>query len=83
MSIPHINVTFPASVEVIRSEIVYKSCEEESDLVYLIRLCLEEFSVNAIISQGDDLTTTIKPYVPGETIGHWTAEPCFVVAPAE
>ncbi|KAK9997986.1 hypothetical protein SO802_017589 [Lithocarpus litseifolius] len=43
----------------------------------------QEFSVNAIISLGDDLTSTIPPYVPGETVGHWTIEPYFVVAPAE
>ena len=82
MSIPHISVTFSASAEVIKSEIAQKSYEEEN-LVCLIRLCPKEFSVNAILSQGDDLIATIKPYVPGETIGHWTAEPCFVVAPVE
>ena len=52
-------------------------------MAYLIRLCLKEFSVTAIISPGDDLTATIKPYVPGKIVGHWTTEPCFVVAPAE
>ena len=39
--------------------------------------------MTAIISPGDDLTATIKPYVPGKIVGHWTTEPCFVVAPAE
>ena len=81
MSIPHIKVTFLASVEVIRSEVAQESCEEELDLACLIYLCLEEFSVNAIISPEDDLTATIRPYVQGETIGHWIAKPCFVVAP--
>ncbi|KAL0009859.1 hypothetical protein SO802_004967 [Lithocarpus litseifolius] len=42
----------------------------------------EEFSVNAIKSTGD-LTATIRPYVPGETVGHWTAKPYFVVTLAE
>ena len=83
MSIPHIKVTFPVLTEVIRSEIVQESCEEESDLACLIRLCPEEFSGNAIISLGDDLTSTIRPYVPGETVGHWTTEPHFVVIPVE
>ena len=80
MSIPHIRVTFPAPVEVIRSKVAQEACEEESDLACLIRLCPEEFLVNAIISPRDDLTATIRPYVPGKTVGHWTAEPCFVVA---
>ena len=83
MSIPHIRVTFSALTEVIRSEVVQESCEEESDLASLIRLCTEEFSMNAIISPRDDLTSTIQPYVPGETAGHWTIEPCFVVALVE
>ena len=83
MSIPYIKVTFPTPAEVIRLEMVQESYEGESDLACLIHLCPEEFSVNAIISPKDDLTSTIRPCVPGETIGHWTVEPCFVVAPAE
>ena len=83
MSIPHIRVTFSASVEVIRSEVAQESYEEESDLACLIRLYPEEFSVNAIISSGDDLTSTIRPYVLGETVGRWTTEPYFVVASAK
>ncbi|KAK9997856.1 hypothetical protein SO802_017459 [Lithocarpus litseifolius] len=82
MSIPHIRVTFLASAEVIVSKATQESCEEESYLACLIRLCLEELSVYAIISLGDDLTTTIRPYVPCETVGHWTVKPYFVVAPA-
>ena len=39
--------------------------------------------MNAIISPGDDMTSIIRPYVPGETVGHWTIEPYFVVASAE
>ena len=49
---------------------VQESREEESNLACLIRLCLEEFLVNAIISPGDDLTSTIRPYVLGEIVGH-------------
>ena len=83
MSIPHIRVTFSALTEVIRSEVVQESCEEESNLASLIRLCPKEFSVNAIISPGDDLTSTIRPCVPSEIIGPWINKPCFVVAPAK
>ena len=83
MSIPHIRVTFLALTEVIRSKMAQESYEEESDLACLIRLCPKEFSVNAIISPGDDLTSTIRPCVPGEIVGHWTIEPCFLVALAE
>ena len=39
--------------------------------------------MNAIIYPGDDQTSTIRPCVPGETVGHWTIEPCIVVASAE
>ena len=81
MSIPHIRVTFPALAEVIKLEVAQESYKEELDLACLIRLCLEEFSVNAIISPGHDLIATIRPYVPSETVGHWTAEPYFMVAP--
>ena len=83
MSIPHIRVTFLAPVEVIRSEVAQESCEEESDRACLIHLYPEEFSMNAIISPKDDLTATIRLYVLGETVGHWTTKPCFMVAPAE
>ena len=77
MPIPHIKVTFPAPAEVIRSEVTQESCEEELDLACLIRLCLEEFLVNAIISLGDDLTSTIRPYEPGEIVGHRTTKPAL------
>ena len=83
MSIPHIRVTFPALAEAIRSEVVQESHEEDSDLASLIRLCPEEFSMNAIISLRDDLPSTIQPCVSGETASHWTIDPCFVVAPIE
>ena len=59
MSIPHIMVTFLAPTEVIRSKVAQESCKEELDLACLICLCPEEFLVNAIISLGDDLTSTI------------------------
>ena len=42
MSIPHIRVTFLAPAKVIRLEASQESCEEELDMVCLIRLCLEE-----------------------------------------
>ena len=83
MSIPHIRVTFLAAAEVIRSEVAQESCEEKSNLACLIRLCPEEFSMTAIISPRDDLSATIMPYVPGETVGHWIAETYFMVALAE
>ena len=83
MSIPYIKVTFSAPTKVIRSETAQESCEEESNLACLIRLCPKEFSVNAIISPRDDLIATIRPYVPSETVGHWTTKPYLMVAPAE
>ena len=64
MSIRHIRVIFLAPAKVIRSEVVKESCEEESNLASLIRLCPEEFSVNAIISPGDDLTIRPKESWP-------------------
>ena len=69
MSIPHIRVTFSAPAEVIRIEVAQESCDEESNLACLIRLCPKEFSMNAIISPRDDLTSTIRPCVPSETMG--------------
>ena len=83
MSIPYIRVTFLALAKVTRSKVAQESCEEESDLACLIHLYLEEFLVNAIISPRDDLTTSIRPYMPGKTVGHWIAKPYFVVAPAK
>ena len=43
----------------------------------------KEFSVNVIISPGDDLTSTIRSCVPGVTVGHWTVKPYFMVTPAK
>ena len=83
MSIPHIRVTFPALAEVIKSKVAQESCEEELDLACHSRLFPKEFSMNAIIFLGDDSTATIRPYMPGETVGHWTTEPCFVFTPTE
>ena len=83
MFIPHTMVTFSASAKVIISEIAQVSCEEESNLACLIWLCLKEFLLNAIISPRDDLTTTIRPYMPSKTVGYWIAKPYFVVALAE
>ena len=55
----------------------------------LIRLCPEEFSVNAIISLEDDLTSTIRPCMLGKTkaIGpsslalwlHRLSKECFII----
>ena len=83
MSIPHIRVNFFTLAKVIRSKVAQESWKEELDLTCLICLCPEEFSVNFIISLGDYLTSTIRPYVPSETVGHWAVEPCFVVASVE
>ena len=83
MSIPHIRDIFLALVKIIRSETAQESYEEESDLACLIHLYPKEFSMNAIVSPGDDLTTTIRPCVPGEIVDHWTVKPYFVVAPDE
>ena len=83
MSIPYIRVTFSAPAEVIGSKMAQESCEEELDLACLIRLCPEEFSMNTIISPGDDLTSTIWHFVLGEKVGYRTIQPCFVVATAK
>ena len=83
MSIPHIKVTFSALTKVIKFEVAQGSCEKELDLACLICLCLKEFLVNAIISPRDDLTFTIRPCDPSETVGHWTIKPYFVVALAK
>ena len=83
MSIPHIRVTFSAPAKVIRIEVAQVSCDEESNLACLIRLFPEEFSMNAIISPGDDLTSTIRPCVPSETMDRWTVKPYSVVALAK
>ena len=39
--------------------------------------------MNVIISPKDNPTSTIRPRVPGETVGLWTIELCFVVALVE
>ena len=75
MSIPYIRVTFLASAEVIKSEVAQESCEEVSNLACLIHLCPEEFLANAIMTPGDDLTSTIRPFASGKTIDHWTIGP--------
>ena len=83
MPIPYIIVTFLVPTKVIRLEMAQESGEDESELACLIRLCPEEFLVNATISLGDDLAFTVRPCVPGETVGQWTTEACFMVVPAE
>jgi len=59
MSIPHIKATFLALVEVIMPEPFKELEDEEPNLACIIRLYPEEFSVNAITSSEDDLTSTI------------------------
>ena len=83
MSIPYIKTTFPAPAEVIILEPFKKLEDEEPNMACIIRLCPEEFSVNAIISPKDNLTFTIQPRMPSEIASLWTIEPCFMVAPAE
>ena len=83
ISISHIITTFSALAKVIMLEPFKELEDEEPDLACIIRLCPEEFSVNAIISPKDNLTFTIQPRMPSETASLWTIEPCFVVAPAE
>ena len=83
MFIAHIRTTFLASTEVIMPKLFKELEDEEPNMACIIRLCPEEFSVNAIISPKDNLTFTIQPRMPSETASLWTTEPCFVVEPAE
>ena len=69
MSIPHIRATFPTSAEVIMPKPLKELEDKESDLACIIRLCPEDFSVNAIISSEDNLTSTIQPGMLGEMTG--------------
>ena len=80
MSVPYIRATFPTPTEVIMLESFKELQEEESDLAYIIRLYPKEFSVNAIISPEDNLTSTIRPRKPTKMASIWTIKPCFVVA---
>ena len=80
MSVPYIRATFPTPAEVIMLESFKELQEEESDLAYIIRLYPKEFSVNAIISPEDNLTSTIQPRKPTKMASIWTIKPCFVVA---
>ena len=83
MSIPHIKITFSALAEVIMLEPFKELEDEELDLTCIIRLCPKEFSMNAIVSAEDNLTSTIQLGMPSEAASLWTIEPCFVVASAE
>ena len=83
MSIPHIRITFPALAKVIMLEPFKELEDEELDLTCIIQLCPKEFSVNAIISVEDNLTSTIQVGMPSEAAGLWTIEPCFMIALAE
>ena len=80
MFIPHIRASVLTPAEVMRLEMAQESCKGESDLACLICLYPKEFSMNAIISPKDDLTTTIRPYVLGKTLGHWTIKPCVRIS---
>lgn len=55
----HIRTTFLALVEVIMLEPFKELEDEELDLACIIWICLEEFSLNAIISPEDNSTSTI------------------------
>ena len=59
MLIPHIKTTFSASAEVIMPKPFKELEDEEPNLACIIRLYPEEFSMNAIISPEDNLTSTI------------------------
>ena len=43
--------------------------DEEPDLACIIRLCLKELSMNAIITPKYNLTSTIQLGMPGKAIG--------------
>ena len=75
--------TFSAPVEVIIPKPFKELEDKEFNLACIIRLYLEEFSMNTITSSKDDLTSTIRPRMLGKMAGLWTIEPCFVVASAE
>ena len=59
MFIPHIRTTFSAPVKVIMPKCFKELEDREPNLACIIRLRLEEFSVNAIASFEDDPTSTI------------------------
>ena len=69
VSIPHINVTFLAPIEVIIQEPFQKVEDEEFDLACIIWLYPEEFSVNKIISSKDGSISTIRPGLLSEMMG--------------
>ena len=83
MSIPYIRITFSALAKVIMLEPFKELEDEELDLTCIIQLCPKEFSVNAIISVEDNLTSTIQVGMPSEAASLWTIEPCFMIALAE
>ena len=83
MFIPHIRTTFLASAELIMPKLFKELEDEEPNMAYVIRLYPKEFSMNTIISPEENLTSTIRPGMPGETVGLWTIEPYFGVASTE
>ena len=71
MSIPHIRATFLAPTKVIMPKPAQELQDWESDLVCIIWLCPEEFSMNVIISPKDNPTSAIRLGMPGEASGLW------------
>ena len=80
---PHIKTTFLALAEIILPKHYMELEDDEPNLAYIIQLCPEEFSVNAITSFEDNSTSIIRPGILGETTNLWTIKPCFVVAPVK
>ena len=60
-----ISIPFSALAKVIMPELFKEFEDNDPDLACIIWLYPEEFSVNAITSSEDDLTSTIRPGIPG------------------
>ena len=78
MSIPQIRTTFPAPAEVIMPEPFKEVKDEKFDLDCIIWLCLEDFSMNSIMS-----SKMVQLRLLGKMAGLWTIEPWFMIALAE
>ena len=78
MSIPHIRTTFPAPAEVIMPKPFKEVKDEKFDLACIIWLCLEDFSMNSIMS-----SKMVQLRLLGKMAGLWTIEPWFMIALAE
>ena len=68
MSIPHIKPLSNSS-RVHYAQTFKELEDEEPDLACIIRLCLKELSMNAILTPKYNLTSTIRLGMPGEEIG--------------